>query len=109
MRPGVLHSFSGDLPVAERAVRAHFLIGITGPVTFKKAEVLGQVAAGVPEEALLIETDAPFLTPHPHRGQRNEPAYVQYVAARIAELRGIEIEDLAKITQANAERLFHWE
>jgi TatD DNase family protein len=108
-RPGVLHSFSGDLSAAERAVQAHFLIGITGPVTFKKADVLHKVAAGLPERAMLIETDAPFLTPHPHRGRRNEPAHVQYIAGRIAELRGIDAATFAGITRANAERLFLWE
>jgi TatD DNase family protein len=108
-RPGVLHSFSGDLAAAQRAVEANFLIGITGPVTFKKADILREVAAGIPEDALLIETDAPFLTPHPHRGQRNEPAYVRFVAEKIAEVRGIDYQQLAQIVSANAERLFLWE
>jgi TatD DNase family protein len=108
-RPGVLHSFSGDLAAAQRAVAAHFLIGITGPVTFKKADTLREVVAGLPAEVLLIETDAPFLTPHPYRGQRNEPAYVRFVAEKIAAVRQIELQTLAPILSANSERLFHWQ
>lgn len=107
-RPGVLHSFSGDLPAARRAVNANFLIGITGPVTFKKAEMLREVAASLPETALVVETDAPFLTPHPHRGERNEPAYVRHICEKIAEIRQMEYEAIARMTSANAERLFRW-
>lgn len=106
--PGVLHSFSGDLQSAKRAVGHGFLIGVTGPLTFKKADILREVAANLPEEALLIETDAPFLTPHPHRGERNEPAYVKLVAEKMAEVRQIKFEKIARLTTANAERLFHW-
>lgn len=108
-RPGVLHSYSDSLELALQAVRLNFYLGVTGPVTFKKADELRRVAAGVPLEALLIETDAPFLTPHPHRGQRNEPAYVAYVAGQIASLRGLEIEQLTHLIAENAERLFLWQ
>lgn len=107
-RPGVLHSFSADWQAAGQAVRIGFNIGVTGPVTFKKADMLRQVVAGIPEEALLIETDAPFLTPAPHRGQRNEPAYVRFVAEKIAEVRGVDLGHLAQVTSANAARLFRW-
>ena len=106
--PGVLHSFSGDEADARRAVRLNFLIGVSGPVTFRNARELQQVAASLPLEALLIETDAPFLTPQPYRGQRNEPAYVRFVAEKIAELRGIDPEAVRNQTASNAERLFHW-
>jgi TatD DNase family protein len=109
VRPGVLHSFSGDLRSAERAVEHGFLIGITGPLTFKKADLLRDVVASLPGGALLIETDAPFLTPHPHRGKRNEPAYVKLVAEKMAEVRHTEFEKIARLTTANAERLFHWQ
>lgn len=107
-RPGVLHSFSGDLPAAERALAHNFYLGITGPVTFRKAELLRQVVAAAPLERLLIETDAPFLTPHPHRGERNEPAYVRYIADKIAEIKHLPVEMVAKTTTENANRLFKW-
>lgn len=105
-RPGVLHSFSGDWRVAEALIRLNFLLGISGPVTFRNAPALQEVAVKAPLERLLIETDAPFLSPHPYRGQRNEPAYVRKVAEKIAELRGVSLEEVAQTTTANAERLF---
>jgi TatD DNase family protein len=108
-RPGVLHSFSGNIEDALCAVANKFFIGVTGPVTFKKAEILRQVTAGVPADRLLIETDAPFLAPHPHRGERNEPAYVRFIAEKIASLRNLELDRLALITTENAERLFRWQ
>ena len=105
-RPGVLHSFSAPPDVAEEALTLGFYIGITGPVTFKKADELRHIVAGVPLDRLLIETDSPFLTPHPHRGDRNEPAYVQYVADRIAGLHMTTLDVAARQTSANAIRLF---
>ncbi len=105
-RPGVLHSFSASMTHAERALEARFYIGISGPVTYKNADELRRVAAWVPDDRLLIETDGPFLTPHPHRGKRNEPAYVALVAERLASLRQVSVEDLAAQTTANAQRLF---
>jgi TatD DNase family protein len=107
-RPGVLHSFSAGPEAAERAVRMKFFIGITGPVTFKKTEQLQSVVANVPTENLLVETDAPFLTPHPYRGKRNEPAFVQYVVEKIAAIKSQSAGELAEITSANAQRLFRW-
>ena len=107
-RPGVLHSFSGDIHVMQAAVGLNFLIGITGPVTFSKATELHQVVAHIPDYHLLIETDAPFLTPHPFRGRRNEPGFVRLVAEKIAALHGISFSAVAQITTANAGRLFQW-
>lgn len=107
-RPGVMHSYSDGIDTARQALSLGFLIGITGPVTFRNALSLQSVVKSVPTEALLIETDAPFLTPHPMRGQRNEPAYVARVAEKIAELQGLTLPILADITTANANRLFHW-
>lgn len=107
-RPGVLHSFSGDAPAAHRAIASNFRIGITGPVTFKNAPGLQMVAAALPLDSLLVETDAPFLTPAPHRGQRNEPAFVLLVLEKIAQLRAVPVEQAAQATTQNAERLFHW-
>jgi TatD DNase family protein len=105
-RSGVLHSFSAESTVAEEAVRMGFYIGITGPVTFKKAHDLREVVAGLPLERILVETDAPFLAPQPRRGKRNEPAYVAYVAEQIATLHGLSSEEFARITTENAVRLF---
>lgn len=107
-RPGVLHSFSGSEQEANRAIELGFWIGITGPVTFKNAPELQKVVAGLPVERLLIETDAPFMTPHPFRGQRNQPDRVRIIAERIAELQGTSLEKIANITTANAEKLFTW-
>jgi len=107
-RPGVLHSFSGNLAMAEWAVGRNFLLGFTGPVTYRNAEQLRQVVVKVPLENLLIETDAPFLTPHPHRGERNEPAHVGVIAGKIGELRTIEMKAVAQASTRNAGRLFCW-
>lgn len=107
-KPGVLHSFSGNLEEAERAVDLGFMIGITGPVTFPKAVDTQRLVSILPLESLFVETDAPFLTPHPWRGKRNEPGYVKYTAEKIAALRGIDIETVAEITTANANRIFNW-
>jgi TatD DNase family protein len=108
-QPGVLHSYSGNLEEALQAIAINFRIGITGPVTFRKAEELRQVVEELPLECLLIETDAPFLAPQPHRGKRNEPAYVRFVAEKIAQLHQLPFGHVADITTANAERLFHWQ
>jgi TatD DNase family protein len=105
-RPGVLHSFSTTWETAERALEMGFYLGFTGPVTYKKADDLRAVVAQVPLDRILIETDAPFLAPQQHRGKRNEPAYVAYVAERIAEIRGLTTAEIAHQTTENAKRLF---
>jgi TatD DNase family protein len=107
-RAGVLHSYSEDVLLAQRAIELGFYIGITGPVTFRKADDLRQVVASLPLERLLIETDSPFLTPHPHRGERNEPAYVRYVAEKIAQIKNLTLDMVAQATTANAVRIFLW-
>lgn len=104
--PGVMHCFSADESTLEACLSFGFRISIAGPVTFKNAERLRALAARVPAERLVVETDAPYLTPHPHRGQRNEPAYVQYTARQLAETRGETFEELAARTTANAVELF---
>ena len=106
--PGVLHSFSGSLSDAEKIRESNFLIGITGPVTFKKAVELQDLVIRLPRSCLLIETDAPFLTPHPHRGKRNEPAWVKLVAEKVAELHQEPYSKMTKTTAANAAKLFGW-
>jgi TatD DNase family protein len=105
-RPGVLHSFSADWATAQAALDLGFYLGFTGPVTFKQADELRAIAARVPLDRILVETDAPFLAPQARRGRRNEPAYVTYVAERLAALRGMATAVFAAHTTANAERLF---
>lgn len=107
-RPGVLHSFSGDVLAAEKALDLGFWIGISGPVTYKNAQLLRDVVKILPDDKILIETDAPFLTPHPYRGKRNEPGFVRYTFEKIVELRDVDPGKFSKITADNAARLFHW-
>ncbi|WP_449241015.1 TatD family hydrolase [Desulfoscipio gibsoniae] len=104
---GVMHCFSGSWEVAQQAMEMGFYISLAGPVTFKKALKLKEIAVRVPADRLLIETDCPFLAPEPFRGRRNEPAYVRYVAEHIAVLRDISLGELAQVTTANARRLFN--
>lgn len=103
---GVMHCFSGDTSFAAKCLELGFYISLAGPVTFKNAGDLHRVARFLPKDKLLLETDAPYLTPVPHRGQRNEPAYVRYVAERVAELRVETLQDLAEQTSRNAALLF---
>jgi TatD DNase family protein len=107
-RPGVLHSFSASTSVGQQAIAMNFYIGFTGPVTFRNAPELQNVAALIPLSRLLIETDAPFLAPHPLRGKRNEPANVRLVAEKIAEIHRESLANVAKITTENAKQLFMW-
>jgi TatD DNase family protein len=106
IKKGVLHCFSGDGEMAEAALAMGLHISIAGPVTFKKAEGLKEIARVIPDERLLVETDAPYLAPVPYRGKRNEPAYVVETAKYIAGLRGITYEDIDRMTTLNAKRLF---
>jgi TatD DNase family protein len=107
-RPGVLHSYTGDRATAEWAVENNFFVGINGPVTYRNADRVHLVAANTPLENILLETDAPFLPPQPHRGERNEPAHVALIAGKIAELRTIEMSQVTQSTAINANRLFCW-
>lgn len=106
--PGVLHSFSGSLDTARHAIAMNFCIGVTGPITYKNANRRREIIASLPLERLLIETDSPFQAPHPHRGDRNEPGYVTYIADKIAEIHMTTPDQVAKITSENAARLFGW-
>jgi TatD DNase family protein len=103
---GIIHCFSEDAPFAAAALDLGFVSSFSGIVTFKKAVAVQEAALKQPSDALLIETDAPYLAPIPKRGKRNEPAYVAYTAARIAELRGEDPELLAQTTYRNALRIF---
>ncbi|MBC7259924.1 MAG: TatD family hydrolase [Chloroflexi bacterium] len=103
---GVLHCFSGSLEMALEAVELGFLISVAGPITYPNARKLPEIAAALPLDRLLVETDCPFLAPHPHRGKRNEPAYVALVAEAVARARGVPVAEVARITTANAVRVF---
>jgi TatD DNase family protein len=101
-----MHCFSGDKEFAAKCVQEGFYIAIGGVVTFKKAKELKEVARFVPLDRLLLETDAPYLTPVPYRGEENRPAYVKFVAQEIAKLRGISFEEVETAATDNAIKLF---
>jgi TatD DNase family protein len=103
---GVIHCFTGTRELAERALVLGFCISFSGIVAFPRAEVIQEVARTVPRERLLVETDAPFLAPPPHRGKRNEPAFVVEVARTVARLRGETVEDVGRAALANFARAF---
>lgn len=103
---GIMHCYGGSVEIAKECIDMNFMISLGGPVTFKNAKKPKEVAAEIPLEHLLIETDAPFLAPHPHRGKRNEPAYVKLVAEQIAELKGITVEEVGNKTTENAKKIF---
>jgi TatD DNase family protein len=103
---GVIHCFSGDRAQAKIFLDLGFDISFSGVVTFKNAVELRAVARTVPSDRFLVETDAPYLAPIPHRGKRNEPAYVVHTAAAVAEARGQALEEIAAVTRANTERRF---
>jgi TatD DNase family protein len=104
---GVIHCFSGNNEIASQFMKLGFYISIPGVVTFNKAEDLQDVARRIPLDSLLVETDAPFLSPVPRRGRRNEPAYVLYTAQKVAGLKGISLNEVASATTANVIKLFH--
>ena len=104
---GVLHCFSGSLEMAKEIWKMDWLIGVDGPLTFKNAAKLPDIVKAAPADMLLIETDAPYMAPPPYRGKRNEPAYVVEIAKKVAEVRGITLEEVAKITTQNAENLYN--
>ncbi len=104
---GVMHSFTGDAAMAAQCIALGMHISFAGMVTYKKSQALRDCAATIPEDRLLVETDAPYLSPEPVRSiRRNEPAHVRYTAACLAEVRGVSVEELAAMTAANARRLF---
>lgn len=106
--PGVLHSFSGSLETALRAIDLNFYLGVSGPVTYKNAQYKQELVSQLSLDSLVIETDAPYLTPHPFRGKRNEPAFVTKIADKIAQLQSGNQENVAVITTNNADLLFSW-
>lgn len=103
---GVIHCFTGNYQAARAYLDLGFYLSFTGIITFKNAEPLRAVVRQIPLDRILVETDAPYLTPVPHRGKRNEPAYVRFVAETVAKVRGISLEEVASITTANTQKLF---
>jgi len=103
---GIMHCFSGYLPLAIELMKEGFYISFAGPLTFKNAKKTHEVAAKISIDKILIETDCPYLTPEPFRGKRNEPAYVKYVAQKMAEIRNKSIEEITYTTNLNAKRVF---
>lgn len=103
---GVFHCYSGSLEMTKELLKMGFYFGFDGPLTYPNSKRAKRVAAALPMERILIETDCPYLTPQPYRGQRNEPAYVGYVAEELARLRGLEAEEVKQITEENGKRLF---
>ncbi len=106
MKNFVMHCFSGDETYAEKFLDLGGMLSFTGIVTFPKSEIMQRVVKQIPIDRMMIETDAPFLAPVPHRGQRNEPFYVAEVAKKIAEVRGVSVEEIARVTTENAQRFF---
>ena len=104
--PAILHCYTGGPVLAHRAVELGLYVSFTGVITFKKSEALRQIAAAVPLDRLLVETDAPYLAPEPYRGKTNEPAYVAFTARTLAEVKGISHDQIAAATTANFFRLF---
>ncbi len=103
---GVIHCFTGTWADAEAYMGLNFMISIAGPVTYPKAQALREAVREIPLDVLMVETDCPLLAPQKHRGQRNEPAYVRYTAAEIANVKGVDVRAVAEATTRNARRLF---
>ena len=106
--PGVFHSFSGNLKEAEQVIRMNFKIGLTGPITFRNSGELHKIVNAFDVEHFLVETDAPFLAPHPFRGKRNEPAYVRFIAEKIAQIKDLTLDYVANKTTQNSTKVFNW-
>jgi TatD DNase family protein len=103
---GIIHCFSGDYEMAKVCIDMGFYISIPGSITFKNAESFREIVKRLPLESILVETDAPFLTPEPFRGKRNEPGYVRYTAQKVAEIKKISFEMVAEVTTENALRVY---
>ena len=103
---GLIHSFTGDSVWAKKFIEIGFKIAVNGILTFQNAKALQAAVQEIPLEHLVLETDSPFLSPHPERGQVNEPAKVRFVAAKVAELKGVSVEEVAEVTTKTAENLF---
>ncbi len=109
VRRGVFHCFSGDWGMAKQCIDLGFYISIPGVVTFDKSHILQDVVRQAPLDSILLETDCPYLTPVPHRGKRNEPAFMVHTAKKVAQIKGLNWEDVAKAASDNTRKLFHFE
>lgn len=105
-RGAVMHCLPADRDFAMRAVNLGCYLGIAGQITFRNGQSMREIVADLPIEHLILETDSPYLTPHPHRGERNEPSYIPLIASGVAEAKGMTVSEVAEITTANAHRLF---
>jgi len=105
-KPVVIHCFSGDVTMAQECVQRGYYISIAGPVTYPKNDKLAETVRRIPLERLLVETDCPYLTPQAYRGKRNEPSFVLFTARRVAEIRGLSLEEVAEATSRNARQVF---
>lgn len=105
---GIFHCFSGSVEQARQIIELGFYLGIGGVITYKNAG-LAEVLKDVPLESMVLETDAPYLTPVPYRGKRNESSYIKYVAQKLADVKGVSVEEVAAVTTANAENIFKFE
>ncbi len=103
---GVFHAFSGSLEMAQEVIKEGFHVSVGGVITFQNAKKLVQIVKEIPLEHLLLETDSPYLTPHPFRGKRNDPTKVKYVAEKIAEIKGLSVTEVAEQTMKNGKELF---
>jgi TatD DNase family protein len=103
---GIIHCFSGDYEMAKICIDMGFYISVPGSITFKNAEGFREIVKGIPLESLLVETDAPFITPEPFRGKRNEPSYVRYTAQKVAEIKKMSFEEVAEVTTENALKVY---
>lgn len=103
---GIMHCYGGSVEIAQKCLDMNFYISLGGPVTFKNAKKPKEVAKDIPLDKLLIETDCPYLAPHPNRGKRNEPAYVKLVAEQIAEIKELSYDEVVRVTNENARKLF---
>jgi len=104
---GSIHCFSGSYEMAKELLKMGWFLGVDGPLTFKNSAKLPEIVAKIPLERLLLETDCPYLAPVPKRGRRNEPAYVKYIAEKVAEIRNISLEEVANQTTKNAIEVFN--
>ncbi|MFA9406133.1 MAG: TatD family hydrolase [Anaerolineales bacterium] len=108
LTPGVLHAYSADADSASVAITHGFYLGVAGPITFQNAKIRREITARIPLDRLLLETDSPYMSPHPLRGKRNEPANIKYIAQKLSDLFELNLSVIAENTAANANELFRW-
>lgn len=105
--PGVIHCYSYSKEMALEFIKMGYYIGVGGVVTFKNAKKLKETVEAIPMDRILLETDCPYMAPEPHRGERNDSSYIPHIVEKIAELKGVSVEEVERVTEANARKLFH--